>query len=327
VAPPTAPRDPWVLARAATWLPVLAFVRVSNRQDGEPTRHFEADVYWREPDGRVTTMSPGNGLYLMSSIHPSGTYAVCWGGPKGRPRLWFGDGKGACDAMTDGSTSARYPAFSANGDFLVYCRSTHESETIERLRAHPAVMPAEGALMSIVVRTTDGSWERELTDGRHLDQRPALSPDGSQVVFVSNRRAPYELWKVGTASGEPVRLLPGVRAYRPWWSVDGEHIFFFTLGKPRHRLHVIPAAGGEPKPLENDDRGDTHGPYADPDARTLIGHSTRGATPGSDRNRWSVYEFPLDGSEPRWLARGAHGTRARNGVMTYDVRRPGPTLR
>ena len=39
---------------------------------------------------------------------------------------------------------------------------------------------------------------------------------------------------------------------------------------------------------------------------------------------WRLYELPLDGTPPRRLAppnhpRGAHGTRARNGVMTFDV--------
>jgi len=282
---------------------------------------FDADVYWLEPDGRVTTMSPGNGLYYMACIHPSGTHAVCWGGPTGRPRLWSGDGTGAFDAITDAAFSARYPAFSANGQVLAFCKSHHASETIEWLRSRRTVLPDPGAGMSIVVRAADGSWEREITDGRYQDQRPALSPDGSRVVFVSNRRAPYELWTVSTTNGEPVLLLEGVQAYRPWWSVDGRHIFFFTFGGLRHRLHMIPASGGEPKPLLNDDRGDTHGPYADPDGRHVIAHSTRDARLGIGRRRWGVYEFPLDGSPPHWLARGAHGTRARNGAMTFDLRR------
>jgi Tol biopolymer transport system component len=267
-------------------------------------------------------MSPGDGLYMMSCVHPSGTHAVCWGGSGGRPRLWLGDGSGTFEPITDGRLSARYPAFNAEGDLLVYCRSPHLSETIEHLRAQGTVMPGPAVSMSIVVRAADGSWEREITDGRYQDQRPALSPDGSRVVFVSNRRGPYELWTVSTTAGEPVRLLRGIRAYRPWWSVDGRSIFYFTLGRSPHRLHVIPANGGEPKALPNDDRGDTHGPYADPDAMTLIGHSTRDAVRGSTTSPWAVYEFPLDGSPARRLSRGAHGTRARNGVITYDERRP-----
>lgn len=287
----------------------------------EVMRGLNADVYWSEPDGHVRRMSPGDGLYYMACIHPSGTHAVCWGGAAGRPRLWIGDGSGAFDAITEGRFSARYPAFNANGDVLVYCKSYHHSETIERLRNRRTTLPAPAASMSIVVRAADGSWERELTDGRFQDQRPALSPDGSRVVFVSNRNAAYELWTMDTAQAEPVLLLRGMRAYRPWWSVDEQHIFFFAFGL-RHQLYMIPATGGEPTPLKNDDRGDTHGPFADPNGRILIAHSTRDAIARSGRRRWGIYEFPLDGSAPRWLSPGAHGTRARNGIMTYDMRHP-----
>jgi Tol biopolymer transport system component len=296
---------------------------VTNARVRKRVHSFDADVYWREPDGRIAALSPGDGLYMMSCIHPSGTHAVFWGGTSGRPRLWVGDGSGTFEPITDGKSAARYPAFNTQGDTLVYCRSSHESEVIEQLRMGRTVMPPAHVPMTIVVRAADGSWEREITDGRHQDQRPALSPDGSQVVFVSNRRAPYELWTVGTtASARPSLLLSGMRAYRPWWSVDGRHIFFFTMDRTGHRLHLIPAGGGRPRPLANDGRGNTHGPYADPDARNLIAHSTRGTPPGMRKARWALYEFPLDGSPPRLLGPGAHGTRARNGAMTYDIRRP-----
>ncbi len=296
---------------------------VSNAHRNTRVHGFAADVYWREPDGRVVLLSPGDGLYMMSSIHPSGSHAVCWGGPKGRPRLWFGDGSGTFEPVTDAASSSRYPAFNARGDTLVYCRSSHESELIEHLGTGRTTMPHAGVAMSIVVRAADGSWERDLTDGQHQDQRPALSPDGSRVVFVSDRGKPYELWTVATdGASTPTRLLTGVPAYRPWWSVDGRQIFFFTFGARRHRLQRVPVEGGRPRPFVNDDRGNTHGPFADPLGRTVLAHSTRGTPPGATRARWALYEFPLDGSAPRRLGPGAHASRACNGVMTYDARRP-----
>ena len=296
---------------------------MSNAHPGRRIHSFDADVYWREPDGHVVRMSPGDGLYMMSSVHPSGSHAVCWGGRSGRPRLWFGDGSGAFEPITDPGTSARYPAFNARGDLLVYCRSEHATERIEDLHTGRTTMPHAGVPMGLVLRAADGSWEHDLTDGRHQDQRPSLSPDGSRVVFVSDREAPYELWTVGTQGpSTPTRLLSGLPAYRPWWSADGRHVFFFTLGPRRHRLHVVPADGGRPRPLANDDRGHTHGPFADPDSPSVLAHSTRGTPPGARKARWALYEFPLDGSAPRWLGPGAHATRARNGVMTYDARRP-----
>lgn len=282
---------------------------------------FSADVYWREPAGRVVMLSPGNGVYMMSSVHPEGDHAVFWGGASGRPRLWAADGSGGLEALTDGRYSARYPAYNAAGTTLVYCKSSHPSETIGSLRIRRTVMPLAGVAMTIVVRSADGSWERDVTDGRHQDQRPALSPDGTQVAFISDRGGREELWTVSSSADQPVPLLPGVSAYRPWWSVDGQEIYFFTLGPGRHRLYAVPATGGRPRPLANDDRGDTHGPYADLDGSTLIAHSTRGARSGGPGRGWALYEFPLDGSAARPLGPGAHGSRARNGVMTFDARR------
>jgi Tol biopolymer transport system component len=177
----------------------------------------------------------------------------------------------------------------------------------------------------MVLRAFDG-MERELTDGRFLDQRPALSPDGSQVAFVSDRGGGVGLWTLSIAGGEPVQLVTGRPVYRPWWSVDGRRIYFFLLGPGRHRVHWVPTAGGSPVPLENDDRGDTHGPYADPNGRDLLVHSTREGERRTDRALWGLFEMPLDGGPARRLDPpghdgGAHATRARNGILTFDVSR------
>ncbi len=292
---------------------------------------FTSDVYWWEPDGRVLRLSPGDGIYSMACVHPSGDHAVFWGGATGRPRLWAADADGRIDVLTDGRSSARYPAYDLGGRVLVYCRSEHPSETIENLtNGSTATMPAPEACMAIVLMAADGQWERPLTDGAHLDQRPAISPDGSTVVFTSNRGGLPGLWSISTdGRGEPSPLLQRIPAYRPWWSVDGRWIYFVALDVHRHQVHKIRATGGRPIPLHNDDRGFTHGPYADPDGRSLIVHSTRDSLEEDAKPTWRLYELPLDGSPPRPLSppgfsRGAHGTRARNGVMAFDVSAPLP---
>jgi TolB protein len=291
-----------------------------------PWRHldrFRADVYWWEPDGRVARVSPGDGVYFMACIHPDGGHTVFWGGSQGRPRLWMADGSGTMESLTDGRRSARFPAFSADGRTLAYSASSDGSETIERLRdGSTTAGPARRARMSIVVRDLESGDVHDVTDGAYQDQRPSLSPDGSRVAFISDRRGPNGLWVASTDGlGEPTPLVTNRPVYRPWWSVDGERIFFFVFGR-RHQVHSVTASGGRPVPLRNDDRGFTHGPYADPDGRHLIVHSTREAA--ASPNIWALFEVPLDGEPVRRLSppghsRGAHGTRARNGVVTFDV--------
>lgn len=297
---------------------------------GTPARpphltRFFSDVFWWEPDGRVVRVSPGDGIYCMACIHPDGDHVVFWGGSTGRPRLWIADASGSAAPLTDGIRSARFPAYSADGRSLAYARSSHESETMERLRNQSSTMrPDAEARMSIVVRQGASGREHDITDGAYLDERPALSPDGKLVAFISNRRNLNGLWVASTDGlTRPRPLIVDRGVYRPWWSVDGERIFFFTFGQ-RHQVHYVAAAGGAPVALANDDRGFTHGPYADPGGSHLIVHSTR---EGDERpNLWALFELPLGGGQPRRLMpagheRGAHGTRARNGVVTFDVSR------
>jgi hypothetical protein len=289
-------------------------------------RNFTSDVYWWEPDGRVLRLSPGDGIYSMACIHPAAENAVFWGGATGRPRLWVADASGGLDAITQAKISARHPSYDLHGRMLVYCSSRDSTETIESLRSgSTTTMPADDARMSIMLRASDGSWERQLTDGRHLDQRPALSPDGSRVAFISDRSSPRGLWLVATdGRSEPEPLLENTPCYRPCWSVDGSSIYFVAFRPHRHQIHRIAVTGGQPVPLHNDDRGFSHGPYADPAGDRLIVHSTRGAGDSDEPATWRLYELPLDGSPPWSLwppgyMRGAHGTRARNGVITFDV--------
>jgi TolB protein len=285
---------------------------------------FRSDVYWWEPDGRVSRISPGDGIYFMACVHPDGDHTVFWGGSEHRPRLWIADGAGAVEAITDGRRSARYPAYSADGGTLAYSASSHPTEMVAHLsRRSTASGPHLRARMSIVVRGTDGR-EHDITDGRHQDQRPAISPDGTKIAFISDRLGRNGLW-ITRSDGltTPSPLVIDRPVYRPWWSIDGQRIFFFTFGM-RHQVHSVSALGGPPTPLANDDRGYSHGPYADPDGTHLLMHSTREAR--SIPNVWALFELPLDGGRPRRLMppgheRGAHGTRARNGVVTFDVSR------
>ncbi|MFG3438202.1 prolyl oligopeptidase family serine peptidase [Nonomuraea sp. NPDC047897] len=87
-----------------------------------------------------------------------------------------------------------------------------------------------------------------------IPSSPALCPDGSRVVYVlrtadreadRNRRA---LWSVGTAPGAaPTPLTTGWADTAPAWSPDGSRIAFLRSGDGPSQVHLIPAAGGEPR--------------------------------------------------------------------------------
>ena len=283
---------------------------------------FRSDVYWWEPDGRVARISPGDGIYFMACIHPDGHHTVFWGGSEGRPRLWIADGSSAPEALTDDRRSARFPAYSADGRTLAYSASTHPSETVRRLRRDStATGPVSHARMSIVLRRADGH-ERDLTDGRHQDQRPALSPDGKYVAFISDRLGRNGLWITHADGLTPPRpLLVDRPVYRPWWSIDGRRIFFFTFGR-RHQVHCVSACGRQadaarerrpriqPRPIRRPGRSASHRAL---DARGARGSECLGAVRASARRRSSA---AVD-------ATGARAGRARHAraERCRDVRR------
>ena len=74
---------------------------------------------------------------------------------------------------------------------------------------------------------------------------------------------------------EPQPLQSRGWRYRPCFSKDDLWVFFFINVNERHQICRIPAQGGKISPLLNDDRGTSHGSYADPNGEYLLMRSTR----------------------------------------------------
>ena len=88
----------------------------------------------------------------------------------------------------------------------------------------------------------------DLTD-LAVPSRPALSPDGSRVVYVlrtldaEEDRNVDELWSVATEGGTPRRLTSGPADVAPAWSPDGSRLAFLR----QSQVHVLAADGGDPE--------------------------------------------------------------------------------
>ncbi|GAK11351.1 LOW QUALITY PROTEIN: acylamino-acid-releasing enzyme [Geomicrobium sp. JCM 19039] len=74
---------------------------------------------------------------------------------------------------------------------------------------------------------------RQWTFGDVLDHTPRFSPDGKQLVFLSNRSGTNQLWMIPTTGGEPQQLtFLKYGAGTPLWSPDGKTLLFSA--------HVLP---------------------------------------------------------------------------------------
>ena len=88
----------------------------------------------------------------------------------------------------------------------------------------------------------------DLTD-LAVPSQPALSPDGSRVVYVlrtldaEQDRNVDQLWSVPAAGGTARRLTTGSSDTAPAWSPDGTRLAFLR----ESQLHVLAADGGEPE--------------------------------------------------------------------------------
>jgi len=88
-----------------------------------------------------------------------------------------------------------------------------------------------------------------------VPEQPALSPDGSQIIYVLRTidadadASVKSLWRVGADGGEPQQLTRGKADTSPAWSPDGTRVAFLRAQDGPPQLWVLPAGGGEPEQL------------------------------------------------------------------------------
>ncbi len=73
---------------------------------------------------------------------------------------------------------------------------------------------------------SEGGQAKPLTSGMAFDAQPRFSPDGTQIVFLSDRSGAENLWLVDTDGGALRQVTHGAdkNFLSPDWSPDGEHI-------------------------------------------------------------------------------------------------------
>ncbi len=140
--------------------------------------------------------------------------------------------------VTDSLGVDAFPTFSPDGSQIAYCSDRDGSFEIYVRQLAP-----------------EGREIRITSDGRD-NYEPAWSPDGSRIAYAS--RGTPGIWLVPALGGEPRRLT--TFGSRPAWSPDGGTIAFESeaVGElssgapgavPPSSLWLVPAAGGDPRPL------------------------------------------------------------------------------
>lgn len=110
---------------------------------------------------------------------------------------------------------------------------------------------------------------------------PTWSPDGKEILFVSNRENIYGtggFWRMKAEKGsEPreIRYEETTWRARPDWASDGKRIIYSSyLGRNWHQIWIMTSEGGDPFPLTYGDYDNT-APRWSPDTRKIAYISNR----------------------------------------------------
>ncbi|MEZ5402461.1 MAG: CehA/McbA family metallohydrolase [Bryobacteraceae bacterium] len=162
---------------------------------------------------------------------------------------------GESTALTRGNTIHLDAVFSPDGRRILY--TNNQPRNAYHVYAMPFDNGRTGAPQQI---TEQHSFGRERLYFSTFDDHisPTVSPDGKEMILVSNRGIPLgsgAIWRAPLAPdamGKARVLLREETLYRtqPQWSPDGNRILYSShRGSQYNNLYVLPVDGGEPYQL------------------------------------------------------------------------------
>jgi Tol biopolymer transport system component len=199
---------------------------------------------------------------------------------------------------------ASVPAVSPKGDRLVYTRGS-PGANIWRIELSPTKNQNNA---SDVKRSPLVTSSRRTNGAR-------TSPDGSRIVFASNRSGAGEIW-LSDASGQNVRKLTNLKAHSasPRWSSDASVVFDSTVDG-HWDVYVISTDGGRPRRLTSG-LGDSSAPSWSRDGQWIYYMSAR-------EEDVEIWKTPVSGGKPVQVTRdgGFVPLEAPDGRFVYYLKK------
>ena len=272
------------------------------------------------PDGRTICFSDFRDLYLIPSDGTDGPIRLTTDDAIDRNPVWSLDGRWIYFSSGREGTTAlwrMHPTVGAVAERLTLGTGPESEPSVTRDGRWLAYSTfAENSDIALVDRS---SGESTLISGDRVEDCPALAPDGSHIVFVSNRSATFDLWQQELQGiklvGVPVRItdLAGDEA-TPAYSRDGRWLTFFRVFEQQRDIWTLNSGGGVPHQITEDPAFDIH-PSFSPDGSRIVFVSQRGGEQGlwlipvaEGRRAGDAVRLQAPGAEcavfPRWSPDG-----------------------
>jgi Tol biopolymer transport system component len=261
---------------------------------------------WRQAldSGIAEQLTAGPGYEYQPDCSPDGRWVAYVKYLQDAMELWVFDlVKKESHQITFGGAVNVEPRFSPDGKHLAFVSTSYNK------RFHIFVGDFNGGELTSVRRLTGESRSnlpRFYYSEFDHEISPTWSPDGEELIFVSNRGHIYGtggFWRMKVAPGSESREIHYEETAwksRPDFSPDGKRIVYASyLGRQWHQLWVMPSEGGDPFPISYGDF-DNINPRWSPDGTRIAFVSNR----GGNTSLW--IQDMLGGAQRQVLANEKH---------------------
>ncbi|MGA9978698.1 MAG: CehA/McbA family metallohydrolase [Candidatus Sulfotelmatobacter sp.] len=287
---------------AAAWTP-----------DSRSVVYSMAGSLWRQEvdSERAQELTAGPGYDYQPDCSSDGRWAVYVRYDKDAMELWGLElASGRARQLTTGGAVNVDPRFSPDGKRIAFVSTSYKEHF------HIFVGDFNNGELTNVQRLT-GETRSELPRFYYSEFdheiSPAWSPDGREIIYVSNRGHIYGtggFWRMKAEAGAPAREIHYEETAwkaRPEFSPDGRRIVYASyLGGQWHQLWTMPSAGGDAFPISYGDFDNTN-PRWSPDGNRIAFISNR----SGNTSLW--IQEAVGGAQRQVIAKDRHYL----GVMGY----------